>query len=619
MNRRRFLGVAGALGAAAVTGACGIPGSSEPRFLESGRPVEPPRDAPAEPPIPSVASSPSDLVANYLMAAAGANYATGGATQDAMARAQERARAYLTSAAQSQWQPDKKSLMVVRAAIGAPTQSGGGVVDVSVGLTVVGEFNGVGAIEYSDNKINPFTFRVVNTGSGYLLETAPPPFLLLSDEGLKRFYNPQTIYFWDASEQPMLVPDQRYLLRSIGRANEPNEIVGWLTTTAAPAWLRPALGVQPLDNNIEVKDVSLNDQQRLVVNLSAKAANIDKHRLAVQLRWSTLAIGGVDVRIEGASTGVSSDDYQNFNASATRADNNGEPERFCVVDRKARPVESSNATAILVSEANVDVVAAAIAMRKRTAALVKQETNNKGKVGYRLWVGTLSGTGDASTVTYARTTLWFPTVSRPVWISRPSAQVLFAADGNLYSAPPPAPGNTSEIPPVGPLQPNNLPGPITALSVSPDGRRIAFIAGGKVVVAPLKLDNPVTVGELSRPIQTDLAVQKAVAWSAETKLLVGGAPIKDKNALFEITINGAGQEPVPPEGTGNYTIDVLSVRPASPTGSPQLAMLDANSTAYRVYAAEIQPLKLGGPSPAPSPSASTSPVEQHLTAPFFLD
>ena len=132
-------------------------------------------------------------------------------------------------------------------------------------------------------------------------------------------------------------------------------------------------------------------------------------------------------------------------------------------------------------------------------------------------------------------------------------------------------------------------------------------------------DNPVTVGDNFRTIQTDLAVQKAVAWSAETRLLVGGAPIKDKNALFEITINGAGQEPVPPEGTGNYSIEVLSVRPASPTGSPQLAMLDANGTAFRVWAAEIQPLKLGGSSPAPSPSTSAGTVEQHLTAPFFLD
>jgi hypothetical protein len=212
-------------------------------------------------------------------------------------------------------------------------------------------------------------------------------------------------------------------------------------------------------------------------------------------------------------------------------------------------------------------------------------------------------------------------MSRPVWINRPSVQALVVADGRLYSAPPPVPGSTAEVEAVNLPLPADLPRPVTALSVSPDGRRIAFIAGGQVVIAPLKLDNPITVGEASpSTIRTDLAVQKAVAWSAETKLLVGGTPVKDtKNALFEITINGAGQEPVPPEGTGNYSIEVLSVRPASPTGSPQLAMLDANGTAFRVYAAEIQPLKLGGPSPAPSPSTSTGPTEQHLTAPFFLD
>jgi hypothetical protein len=265
-------------------------------------------------------------------------------------------------------------------------------------------------------------------------------------------------------------------------------------------------------------------------------------------------------------------------------------------------------------------VSAAIGLKKSKAALVRQEAKTP-KVVHRLWVGSLTGTGDTKSPIYAPTNLASAHMSRPVWISRPAPQVLVAADGRLFSARAPLAGHSGELPVTALNLPAAVPRPVTAVSVSPDGRRIALIAGGQVVVAALKLADPIAIDDRIGLVRTDLASPRAVAWSAETKLLVGGEPMKGtKTGLVEITIDGAGQESVPPNGSEVYPINLMSVRPASPPGSPtinaRLAMVDANSSAYIVYEASISPLPLGeGSTPQPSPSGPPA----QLSAPFFPD
>src|SRR5262249_58691596 len=166
-------------------------------------------------------------------------------------------------------------------------------------------------------------FKVVNVGTEYRLGSAPPPNLMLGDDGLQELYSPRVIYFWDQADAAVLVPDQRYLPKLITKAKQPAEVVRWLTAGPSP-WLQPALQALP---DLEVKDASYIEQGRLVVNLSSKAATLDKetlHRLATQLDWSASPAGGVELRIEGTPTGVPADDF----SVLARSDDNGEPERF---------------------------------------------------------------------------------------------------------------------------------------------------------------------------------------------------------------------------------------------------------------------------------------------------
>jgi hypothetical protein len=67
-----------------------------------------------------------------------------------------------------------------------------------------------------------------------------------------------------------------------------------------------------------------------------------------------------------------------------------------------------------------------------------------------------------------------------------------------------------------------LPG-VSSVSVSPDGRRVAFIAGEQVYVSSLTVsNNSVTVGSTPRPILAGQLEATAVAWTSESWLVVGG-------------------------------------------------------------------------------------------------
>jgi hypothetical protein len=616
VKRRQFLGITAALGAAAATGGCGVPSGSDPVRLGQAPTPGPQQAVPRKPPAPAEATTAKELVENYLKAAAGANY-TGGDRPNALTDAQQWARSYLTDSKQRLWQPSKE-LTVVRVQLGGTQPAGNGAFTVPAVLNPLGVLNDRGDIEPSPAAQIDFTFTVVQVGTEFRLDDAPPS-LFLSDNGLQTLYSDRHIYFWDQADQPTLVPDQRYLPTSIADAKQPVEIVRWLTTGPAP-WLQPI--VQLLPPEIEVKDTSF-DAGRLIVNLSSKAATLDKdtlRRLAVQLRWSANPGGGVELRIEGTSAGVSADDYLTANL-AVHNDDNGEPEQFCVLNRKARPVKlaSGSPTPILTSDQNSEVVLAAVPRKKRNAALVRIDGRNQ-----RLWLGSLIGGGDVQAAVYAPTNLVGAKFSRPVWISRPATQALVAADGHLYcvSAPPAGSNAMRSVTPVSPL-PRGLPGPVTALSVSPEGRRIALVAGGEVIVAPLLFGDELGIADSFRVVKTDLGDQRAVGWSDETKLIVGGSPMAGtKSTLVEVGIDSTGQQPVPrsPDGSESLVVSLLAVRPASPipAGVPALTMFDANGAAYNVYNQQVKALPVDSVGPSGSPPAQ--PAESaRPAAPFFLD
>src|SRR5262249_53445793 len=143
-----------------------------------------------------------------------------------------------------------------------------------------------------------------------------------------------------------------------------------------------------------------------------------------------------------------------------------------------------------------------------------------------------------------------------------------------------------------------------------------LVADHQVIVAPLLFDTQLGIGEPYRVVKTDLSDQRAVGWSDETKLLVGGSPIPGtKSTLVEITIDGSGQQSVPRsvDATESLVVDMLSVLPAGPQGNARFAMFDTNGAAYVVYGQQVGPLTSGRASPSPL-AGSARPA-----APFFLD
>jgi hypothetical protein len=616
VNRRRFLGLSGALGATAAAAACGVPSNSAPQRVGEAPSSGPTPAAPPTPPTPDTALNPVELVQNYLKVAAWANV---GGDQESLAQAQARARDYLYSGARAGWQPTQQ-LTVGRATMGQSRQDSRGYTLVDVLWTSLGKLNDVGAIEPDQATAKVVTFAVIALGTTYRLADPPPAGLMLSDAGLTEFYERKQIYFWDQSDPAIasLVPDVRYLPRSITEPKRPAEIIRWLI--AAPAdWLQQATQALP---EFESKDSSVDSQDRLVVNLSSKAATLDKaalRQLAIQLRWSVNPDRDVQLRIEGTPAEVSTDGYLAANG-AIRNDGDEDPERFGILNHKVRAIEASGSPQILDSPENADVVSAAIPLLKRSIALVRREGKTTSR--QRLWIGTLTGPGASQGPVYRRTNLLGDRMSRPVWLRRPSPQAIVACDGRLYTVAPPPAGNTAEVraSPLDPL-PAGVPGPVTAVAVSPDGHRLALVAGGHVYVVPLVFGPQLDLGPQFLMVKTEIVGPRAVGWSDDTRLIIGGPPSSGvRTGLAEVGVDGTGHVWVPSTGEGgNLTVDMLSTHPASPTRRPSLAitMFEAGGGGYVVFSNTIGPQQAGNPTPSPSPSTGTS--AQVVSAPFFLD
>ncbi len=622
MNRRRLLGLGAALGAtAAAAAACGVPSDSAPQRVGEAPSSGPTPDSPPTPPVPDAALNAVDLVQNYFKAAAWANI--GGDKSESLAKAKARAREYLYSGISAGWQPTQQ-LTVGRAVTGQTRQDSRGYTLVDVLWTSLGKLTDLGAIEPDQAPPRVLTFAVIALGAIYRLADPPPlPGLVLSDAGLADFYQRRQIYFWDQSDPTVasLVPDVRYLPGSITEPKRPAEIIRWLS--AGPAdWLQPATQTMP---EFELKDVSVDGQDRLVVNLGSKAATLDKaalRQLAIQLRWSVNRPGDVDrdvqLRIEGTPAEASTDGYLVANGAIRNDDE--VPERFGIVDHKVRALQAGNTAPILDSPENTGAISAAIPLLKRSIALVRPEAKNSTK--QRLWIGTLTGSGDSQGPVYRRTNLLGGRMSRPVWLRRPSPQAIVACDGRLFTVAPPPAGSTAEVRAVllDPL-PAGVSGLVTAVAVSPDGHRLALVAGGHVFVVPLVFGPQLDIGPGFLMVKTEIVGARTVGWSDDTRLYIGGPPPSGiHTGLAEVGVDGTHHDWVPSTGEGrNLTVDMLSMHPASPSRSPSLpiAMVEAGGVAWVVYNLSIEPQALDNPSPSPSPSANQS--AQVVSAPFFLD
>lgn len=454
----------------------------------------------------------------------------------------------------------------------------------------------------------------------YVLEA--PPFLLISDTALASRYTQRTIYFWN-TEHTGLVPDVRYMLHDVPIEQVPTTVLGWLIEGPAP-WLRSVAEVLP-EGTALLGKIPAIDNQTLSINLSAQAVPTEGapdalERLRRQIQWSlrpllpenlALKIGHQDTRNYYGT------DFLTSNA-AFRLERL--PERFAVYGGKIVRLSGSphavEAIPAVPPQANKDVRTAALSTSAALtyAALV---TGSGGIETLRVGATPASGGQDAT----MRAVSGLPAgLGYPVWAMtgsgtqvRDSAVGLIIAGGALHSFRPD--GGAAQ-----PVQLSGVTGKVSAITVAPDGHRVAIVSGGRLYRAVLTVSGDgvsISEPELLQPPVADIS---AAAFSGEGWLTVAGRRTDGRVTLLDVTVDGALQDPRLPD-LGDDTVNHVTAYPANPinSGSTELGNADfvSYTTADAAWDALSTPVRIDAADLAEPPGnqrADTVPA-----APFFLD
>jgi hypothetical protein len=453
-------------------------------------------------------------------------------------------------------------------------------------------------------------------GEGLFVREAPS-LLLLSDKALDSFYDERTIYFWN-TERTGLVPDIRYLLSDVPKEQEPTIILNWLIGGPAQ-WLQDAVEPLPEDTKLESKVPAIRDD-RLEIKLSAQAvptegADEAMERLRKQIQWSLrprlpefldLVVGHQEAR------SYSGDDFLDSNPAARLAST---PERYVIYDRTVRRlVESTRPTSDLVPglapEANKDVSLAALSTSESHlfAALVTGTGKNE-----RLRVGNAPLGSQAKLTEIPGLP---PGMGNPVWAITPAegadgAFGLIVAGGRLWRF-------SAEGGPAQEVAWSSPSGAITAITVAPDGHRVALVVGGRLYRAVLNVSGNGMALTALEQIFSPYSVVTAVDFSSEGWLAVAGVlPVTQRISITYLTIDAALTAPVLENMGKEDRVTYLTTYPANPItrlNSVGTVLYSTGPNAWEALSSPRQILadQLAGPTGEPRPEV----VPQ---APFYLN
>jgi Lipoprotein LpqB beta-propeller domain/Sporulation and spore germination len=614
--RGLLLGSAGLVGVAA----CGVPSSGKPHIDGDGPAagLQVGSNANAVVADPAGITDPQLFVRTFLTALAGPS------DDQSRAAAIAFAKKFLTPEAQNAWQADPKQLTIVRATVGAPAY--GEDTKIIVDLQQVGQLTAGGWVNPTPLAATKAEFHLVQQGpSGWLISSLPQTLtnnLLLSSDGLSTLYQPHLVYYWDAAPTSGgggvpdgLVPDLRYLpLVGLKAEQQPTQIVNWLISGPSE-WLAPAVTALPANTSLVLPNVGKSENS-WVVDFANLPDNVDPARVASQLQWSLRPnfTEPVTVQIASQDKSIDPNNYMNANladspARAAAAD----PTRYFVVGGQVREAQSPYPVPPVFAKVNdTGLVSAAISRDLRCGAVVVK-AGKGGKHQLRIGRRVNDAAQDADL-----TVVEVPggaSISRPVWLNLSTPRLLCASDNQLFSV---VLGAQRAVQvPVAIDGGSSLP--VTAFSVSPDGRRIALISGGRAAVAPLTFTaDTVIVGTPYFIDSGGLTDLTAVAWSRVHCLTLAGK-VPDAFGLVEVNLDGA-------ISTTTYSrrftspVTQLVCSPPLPSsfkglGGPGPIMVESQGSAW----------DNGGPmsyTPPPSDQPSgTTPQPSNATpiAPFYAD
>ncbi|WP_431728779.1 LpqB family beta-propeller domain-containing protein [Verrucosispora sp. TAA-831] len=596
--RRRVAGaVFGTALALTLTAGCGIPDQSEVQVEQRGPAAEASWSLGrgSEPPTRTASGSDAEaFVRNFLAAAAG--------EPD---RAYERVKQFIAAADKPSLQERQGSevaLSVVRLTDDPVIEPDVDSMKVTITVQQVGLLRANGMLVPPLATESTYEFRLISAGpagqddAGFYVSD-PPNVLLLSDEALRRYYQAQSIYFWN-SDRTRLVPDQRYLSSAVPPERRVSEVVRWLT--AGPSeWLRA--GASGLPDRTEMINNATGADGRWEVNLDMPGADDGRlEQLATQLAWSLPELEGtVEIKILNQSRKVvdlggqrSSNPLYTLDGTARYCVYDGAIHGLAVTSEPNRPVP-------VAAEANRGIVSAGLRRAGPDVLAALVVTGEDGK--QRLSVGRGRDVVENLVTEPAR---GHTAISRPVWLrsdhGRPYGLVV--ADSRLY--------RFDDQAALRPVQ-LGLPGRVSAVAAALDGHRVALIVDGALYVAAISWEGGVPTVGPARRLVTSLTRTTAVDWGAENRLLVAGSA--GRPAIYDVSVDGALETPLREDAGAE--VSHLAAYPTMPL-SPYAGsfMYEANGVAYRSNPFErIVRDQVQDVTPPPAGVRPGNP-----TAPFFL-
>ncbi|MEH1014190.1 LpqB family beta-propeller domain-containing protein [Micromonospora sp. CPCC 206060] len=563
MRRRIALLAAALLAAAAVTG-CGIPEATEVQVDGPGPVAEAGsvNGQGREPPKRATAVDATQLMTNFLAAAAGE-------PDQAYARVKE----YLAENVRGQL-PEKQGSEVVINVVRlkkepnpTPVQ-GGEAKRFNIEVDQVGVLRADGTLGPPVATESRYEFVVGPVESGRLDDLFvlnAPKGLLLSVDALRTYYQAHTIYFWN-TQQTALVPDQRYLPVVVPASRRATEVVGWLIDGPSE-WLAPT--VARLPDPTELIGTVPKTDGRLEINLSGPTEDpAQLERLATQLAWSLPDVDGqLELKIR-SQTRKMIDDTDVYLKEHPVYQLTGSPQRYCVYNGAVHLLDPAapGARVPIVPAHNRNIISAAIGGTDQNALVAVVSP-----AGRRQVLKTFVGPPSIARDNQSKNT--FTTIRRPVWLrtADPDRPVgLVVADGVLYRF-----GADAQLDPVD----TNVAGKVTAVAVALDGHRIAFIAGGKLYVAAVTVEEGTVTVHPPRRVHTSRTSLSAVDWIGEHDLIVAGSTSQPE--IYEITVDSTWETQRKTD-VGEVAVSSLAAYPDNPVlpGSSAPVMYETNGVAF---------------------------------------
>jgi hypothetical protein len=621
---RRMLGALAVV--ALVATGCGVPSSGEPKELEDAPGVNGPA-APAETvelPVPTRESSPVELVRNFLTIGAAADWSTETRQERRTQEAIRYGKTFLSPEGKEAWNPVSTSIDVIQVI---------SVEQVGIDGTVVVKYRKVGVLD-GDGTLTPgpptaeeiVNFQVAPPGESgpLLLKSAPNNLLPLSLDGLQSLFEVRPVYFWELSNR-FLVPDRRYLSRGISLEKRVKAIVD--RVLAGPSvFLNKAVRELPaqaprnnviLNGNNVVVDLPLSDQ-------TDESDVLD--RLASQIRWSLHPNRyTVELQVEGRRTRpYSGSDYELANPSQSVSVNrNGQrlysndQRLYAAVDGSVKPLQAGETPpSILSLPENANVVAAAVNTKQNSAALVRRVGGQESLV-----VGGAAGAGSAPQFRPVAFGGAVASFSRPTYLPGAGNRVLIVGGGRLYDVDL-ATAGWVEVPLP------SITGTPVAVSVAPDGARVAIVTESKAYVTTIDTTKrPAAINVNASPALQEVYIGKltdlrGVGWFYEHQIAVGG-----RSGIVVAAIDSGALEQIGPPNLLGVSLTQLSAVPWNPIGGEggnlvfEAQVPGKGDAAYVPYKSNLDPLLApsSGAAPAPSASGAATPPVPRVTAPFYAD